>query len=239
MTDIDSVTQIPSRAALDVELPGLWSAAQSFGQPFALFIADIDKFKQVNDKHGHPKGDEVLRAVAQTLSRIVEGKGRVFRYGGEEFLVALPNYDQEEAISLAERARRSIAESQHAGLSITASFGIAVAGVHAADLAAITKNADGALYDAKKRGRDLVRVSGDPEPPIPDRKPARRAPTPGGFTEDEMALIREVYFVDRHVRCPRDSAVLSIQEIPLMAYATPMLMARCKLCGTSGRSDAA
>lgn len=163
--ELDPVTQIPSRAAQQTELPSAWKDAVSLGQPLAIILVDIDWFKRVNDTYGHPKGDEVLRGVAQTLRRVVSGKGSVYRYGGEEFLISLLNYDAGEAIALAERARRSISSTEHAGLAVTVSLGVAISGEHGDTLDQVIGSADTALYDAKKGGRNLVRQAGDAKGP--------------------------------------------------------------------------
>jgi diguanylate cyclase (GGDEF)-like protein len=133
---------------------------------FEGVMADIDHFKKINDRHGHPVGDAVLREVASRLLRVVEGKGLAFRYGGEEYAVILPNHSLDEALAVAERVRTAVEAEQAAGVSVTSSYGVAIVPSHASTVDTWLKAADDALYDAKRLGRNLVtRGTTGAEPP--------------------------------------------------------------------------
>ena len=145
-------------------------------EPFCLIQFDIDHFKDVNDKHGgHAIGDEALLSIAKTAMTCVKGKGQAFRTGGDEFVLLLPNHTLQEGLAVAERFRAAVnaaPRTSHA-LSLSVSVGVAVWPMDGADLDAVLKAADRALYDAKALGRNLVR--GASEPPV--RRVAPR-PTP-------------------------------------------------------------
>jgi diguanylate cyclase (GGDEF)-like protein len=220
------------KEAFNAALPVLFAAAQSAGSPLSLIMADIDHFKAVNDTYGHPKGDDVLKEVAACVASTVEGKGLAFRYGGEEMTIVLPNHDQHEATAVAERIRVTVDARRPGGLTVTASFGVATFPAHAATWEELLSQADAAMYDAKNRGRNLVRVHGDAEPLTPtERAPSRRQPEPGGLTEAEAEAVRKEYFVEHLVRCPRDGAILDVRELGEMGRSTVTLHVWCKLCG--------
>ena len=130
--------------------------------PCGLVMLDIDHFKGVNDKYGHPFGDEVLRGVASVLGKGVRKGDTAGRYGGEEFVLYLHMADTERAREGAERFRRMIRQIRftHAGkeIAVTASFGVACAPHHGNAVEVLLKRADEALYLSKQRGRDRVTV---------------------------------------------------------------------------------
>ncbi len=132
------------------------------GEPALLLMVDIDHFKLVNDTHGHPAGDQVLQAVAQTLAKCVRPMDTVARYGGEEFAVVLPNCHTVFGITVAERIRQSIqnmpvALASGQVLNVTVSIGGAYAPEWVRSTAALwTERADVQLYRAKHEGRNRV-----------------------------------------------------------------------------------
>jgi diguanylate cyclase (GGDEF)-like protein len=160
----DPVTGLLKREAFDLDLPSLVESAQRDGTPLAFVQVDADHFKKVNDTYGHPKGDEVLAGIGRCLRTAVSGKGSAYRTGGEEMTLLLPNHSLDEARAVGERARRGIAQAPIADVNVTISLGIAVMPEHATDARSLHKAADDALYDAKNRGRNQVRYSGEPEP---------------------------------------------------------------------------
>jgi len=128
-------------------------------------LADLDDFKAVNDRHGHPTGDEVLREFARTLKDCLREIDLAGRWGGEEFAVILPGTDLEGAMQLAERIREALAARVIVSplgerLSVTASFGVAEWGGSGSwsDLLAA---ADAALYEAKRKGKNRVEAAGN------------------------------------------------------------------------------
>jgi diguanylate cyclase (GGDEF)-like protein len=128
--------------------------------PLAVIMMDIDHFKRINDTHGHPFGDDVLRRVASVLGKAIRRGDSVGRYGGEEFVLFLPMADPVKAMEGAERFRRMIRQTKflHGGreVAVTASFGIACAPGHGNGPEDLLKRADEALYLSKQRGRDRV-----------------------------------------------------------------------------------
>jgi diguanylate cyclase (GGDEF)-like protein len=119
-------------------------------------MLDLDHFKQYNDSFGHPAGDGVLRWAGSTLRSAVRVHDVVARYGGEEFVVLLPATDVAEAVGVAERLRADLAAQPWPYRKVTASLGVATAGICTKDAAALVEQADHALYQSKQAGRNLV-----------------------------------------------------------------------------------
>lgn len=235
MASLDGLTGLWNRDTLDAEFQDSIAESEAAAAPLSFLMVDIDKFKSVNDRHGHPKGDEVLAEVAKRLKSVAQGKGKVYRYGGEEMAVLLANHSTEEAVAVAERIRHEVAASTIGGLSISVSIGVCTLPSLAATRDELLGNADKALYDAKNRGRNLVRVFGEVDPPTNERKPARKLPIPGGITDEEGAKIRSDYFTRRHARCPRDDAMLAIRESNTVGSTVARLFVHCKMCGLTAQ----
>ncbi len=160
----DGLTELPNRRHFEEVMEGEISRAERFGGHLALILADLDDFKQVNDRNGHQAGDDVLRTFADILRATVRDIDLPARYGGEEFAILLPQTDLEGAHRLAERLRRALAArpmTTHPGglVAVTASFGVA-AFPDAQTPAALFAAADEALYRAKSSGKNCV-VSAD------------------------------------------------------------------------------
>jgi diguanylate cyclase (GGDEF)-like protein len=151
----DTLTELRNRRAFDELLEVELERAARTDQPLGLLIADIDHFKAVNDRYGHPAGDEVLRDVAAAIRASVRNIDVAARIGGEEFAVLAPGNDAASAHLLAERIRRHVADKLSAGpVPVTISFGVAAYPQHGPDATSLTGAADAALYDAKARGRN-------------------------------------------------------------------------------------
>jgi diguanylate cyclase (GGDEF)-like protein len=157
--------------------------------PLAALMCDLDHFKEVNDRFGHGRGDDVLAAVGAALHDSLRAGDFAGRYGGEEFLILLPATGTEGAIEAAERLRASIAQIRvpAVGRHISLSVGIAVMPDHAVDAQSLERAADRALYAAKKAGRDrsevFVGASDAIEPTIP------AAMTNGAPKQDESPAV--------------------------------------------------
>jgi diguanylate cyclase (GGDEF)-like protein len=156
----DGLTELPNRRHFEETLSGEINRAERFGGGLALVLADLDDFKQVNDRFGHQAGDQVLRTFADILRSSVREIDLPARFGGEEFAVLLPQTDLEGAQRLAERLRRALAARPMttrpgALVAVTASFGVA-AFPDARTPAALFAAADGALYRAKRQGKNCV-----------------------------------------------------------------------------------
>lgn len=139
--------------------------SQRFGHSVSLLLIDVDHFKQVNDKYGHPRGDIVLKELAQILKRTVRSYDVPARYGGEEFAVVLPHADASQAHEVAERTRRAVFEHSFPGrnnrekLKLTISIGVASCPQNAKTKTELIDRADQALYLAKSDGRNKVCLS--------------------------------------------------------------------------------
>jgi len=160
LAQLDPLTGLNNRRAFyDMTTP-LWSNAIRHEHDASVMLLDIDHFKQINDAHGHAHGDEVLRATANILRQSVRQGDVLARWGGEEFIVFLPETDRPEAMALAERLRAAIADMRVAGetgeTAVTASFGIAQQERHHVTLDALIAAADECLYQAKQQGRNRV-----------------------------------------------------------------------------------
>ena len=141
------------------------SRAQRFRRPLSLIMLDVDDFKMYNDLYGHQAGDQALRQLARLLRRSSRSYDLVARYGGDEFVVILPETDKKTAAEVAERIRTVVEktriEDAHHGLGwhITASLGIASFAEDAAEKADLIHKADQALYHAKSCGRNRIALS--------------------------------------------------------------------------------
>jgi diguanylate cyclase (GGDEF)-like protein len=162
----DGLTDLANRRHFEETLASEISRAERFGGSLALVLADLDDFKQVNDRYGHQAGDDVLREFAAVLRDTVRDIDLAARYGGEEFAVLLPQTDLEGAERLAERLRQAMANRRMAlvpgaAFTVTSSFGVA-AFPEAPTPAALFAAADEALYRAKSAGKNCVVCAGAP-----------------------------------------------------------------------------
>ncbi len=159
----DPLTRALNRRFLPAILGREVTFAKENGTALSVMLVDIDHFKAINDRHGHQVGDEVLRQVAQVIVGNVRATDFVFRYGGEEFLIVLVETGIEAAANIAERIRADMEghifeTGSSGGLSVTASFGIALHSGHP-DQKFLIKAADEALYRAKAAGRNTVELA--------------------------------------------------------------------------------
>ena len=149
---VDPLTGVRNRRHLQERLPEVASAASRHGRPWALLMIDVDWFKRINDEDGHATGDAVLREVAQVIAQEARREDLAGRWGGDEFLVILPDTDLEGAQALAGR----IADSVRARLGTRGSLSIGYAAGVPEDPEDLLHEADAGLYEAKRLGRGRV-----------------------------------------------------------------------------------
>lgn len=162
MAVTDGLTGLHNRRYLDSHLRTLFDRAVARRRPLSVMITDLDRFKSINDTHGHDGGDDVLREFAQRLRKNIRGIDLVCRYGGEEFVVVMPDTEGAVAEKVAERIRAEIERlpfsigSDGETINVTISVGVSCVQRPADTVEALVKRADIALYEAKASGRNRV-----------------------------------------------------------------------------------
>lgn len=163
---LDPLTGVLNRKALSDRFAELAEQAALTGEPIALVMCDVDRFKEVNDEHGHERGDAALKEVAYVIRRSLRSFELVYRLGGDEFLIVLPGATFETASELAEGVRRAIEDARPGGVGVTISVGVSSARGEVA-FEPLFRAADEALYRAKHEGRNRVASAlGDPLAPV-------------------------------------------------------------------------
>lgn len=162
---MDPLTELPNRRWILAELDREVERSRRTGQPLAVIMLDLDHFKTINDDYGHQAGDRVLRAVGTALREAIRTPDQAGRYGGEEFLILLPDTQAEQALEVAERCRQRLTETPVVidnGPPVRTGASLGVAGSDGnARPEWLIKQADQALYEAKTRGRNQVRLASD------------------------------------------------------------------------------
>jgi diguanylate cyclase (GGDEF)-like protein len=153
---LDPLTGLLNRHALVPRFLEISHQARLTDQPVCLVLCDVDCFKQINDEHGHDRGDAALRDVAYELRKRLRSFELVYRLGGEEFLIVLPGIELPAGQSTAERLRAAIDEARPTGIPITISLGVSAARGTQVEYDTLFKAADEALYEAKRTGRNRV-----------------------------------------------------------------------------------
>jgi two-component system cell cycle response regulator len=162
MAITDDLTGLNNRRYLDRHLAVMLEQATTRGQPVSMMLIDVDYFKSINDRFGHSAGDDVLREFAQRLRGNVRGIDLTCRYGGEEFVVVMPDTNEAVARTVAERLRHHIEAKPFSVLGgtravdVTISIGIATRDMGADDVPSLLRRADEAVYRAKREGRNRV-----------------------------------------------------------------------------------
>ncbi|WP_024696399.1 GGDEF domain-containing protein [Pseudomonas syringae] len=158
----DPLTSTGNRISMDQNLPREVDIARRHKQPLSVLMLDIDHFKKVNDRYGHQMGDEVLRTIAVTLKAQLRNVDRIFRYGGEEFVVILSNTDGDGAALVGERLRQAVLdlEFHQAGPELAMSMSLGCSTLLSAETAdSLLRRADDALYVAKRQGRNRLAIA--------------------------------------------------------------------------------
>lgn len=158
ITNTDVLTLLPNRRKIIVDLQEEVIRSTRYGTPLSISIVDIDHFKNVNDTYGHATGDDVLRTIAARLREQIRHPDTLGRYGGEEFLIVLPNSELKAAVEQANRlcqhVRSMHIESNGQNLSVTISIGVAQMKITEENWEQFLHRADVAMYQAKSNGRD-------------------------------------------------------------------------------------
>jgi len=164
----DALTGLDSRSHFMKRAEALLAHAKLASAPFSLFMIDVDHFKQINDTWGHSRGDQVLVKIADVCADSLRPSDVIGRFGGEEFIVALPNTDAFQAKMVAERLKKRVAALQLTeianDLQLSVTIGVATASEHTIDLDALIVRADKMLYIGKRNGRNRVVVCSDSSP---------------------------------------------------------------------------
>ena len=159
LADADALTGLGNRRLFDERLVQEFGRHHRTGRPLSLVLIDVDHFKQVNDSHGHPVGDEVLRVLGTLIGAECREIDIACRFGGEELVVVVPDAGHAAAVVLAERIRGAVAGHAALPTPVTVSIGVASAPLHATDAAGLVAAADAALYASKEAGRNRVTVA--------------------------------------------------------------------------------
>ena len=159
----DELTGLPNRRSVLRQLEALISRGRRHGHDLALLMIDADHFKAVNDRHGHAAGDAALRALADRLRERLRTEDVAGRFGGEEFVIGLPDADADGAAAVAEAVRAAVRARPLtvAGRELTLTVSVGWATWEEDDLGQLLARADDALYEAKAAGRDCVRPHAD------------------------------------------------------------------------------
>ncbi len=157
---VDHLTGLLNRTALEARSAELAAQSAQTGEPVAVIVTDLDRFKAVNDGHGHVVGDIVLREAAYRIRKCLRAFESAYRFGGEEFVVLLAGVDEREAATVAERLWDAVRSEPMNGLPVTMSVGVAASSEgERFDYAAVFARADAALLEAKRGGRDRVQLA--------------------------------------------------------------------------------
>ncbi|UPW18356.1 sensor domain-containing diguanylate cyclase [Agarivorans sp. TSD2052] len=159
----DALTGLINRRSMNATLIEAYASSKRSLRPLCCLLLDIDNFKLINDRYGHPAGDEALRVFAIESLKVLRDGDYLARWGGEEFLLLLPNSTQQQAMQVAERVRKHLADyrivhGEHR-FSTTVSIGLAMLSEYDSSAEALVARADGALYIAKERGKNRVELA--------------------------------------------------------------------------------
>jgi diguanylate cyclase (GGDEF)-like protein len=163
----DGLTGCYNRRSFEMQLEHALHLASRNSQPISLIMLDLDNFKHINDQAGHEAGDVALRMLADNIHAELRAMDTAARFGGDEFVMILPQADTEGAMLVAERLRKRIEQTEVPGFGqVTGSFGVATFPTHASSRDTLVVAADRALYNSKEAGRNRVSVPDEENPPI-------------------------------------------------------------------------
>jgi two-component system cell cycle response regulator len=162
----DSLTGLNNRRYLEAHFDAVNRMLAGAEKPIALLVLDVDHFKAINDRHGHDVGDQVLKGIAQRIQATLRSFDTAIRFGGEEFVLLMPNTVEAQAAAVAERLIQAVREEsirvdgRPEPIPVTVSIGVVARRAGQLSLLELVKLADAALYEAKRSGRDKVVVAG-------------------------------------------------------------------------------
>ena len=164
---VDDVTSAYNARYLLETVENEIQRADRYGDPLSILFLDLDRFKRVNDSHGHLVGSETLRSLCRLLERCVRNVDTLARYGGDEFSIVLVDTDHDTALQVADRIRQTVADhtfevGSGISLSLTVSIGVSSCPEHGMDRDQLLEAADRAMYRAKAAGRNRIQSAGDP-----------------------------------------------------------------------------
>ncbi len=220
----DELTGVYNRRFLEDSLGGYVSEAGEKGTPLSLVMVDLDHFRDINEQYGHAKGDETIRSASAIFRSLLQDKGVIARYGGDEFVIILPHMGSTEAAELLTRvcqevARLEILKDLKGSITrVTSSMGVASFPEHATDLSSLRAAADAALYRAKEGGRNRVVCAS------PQRRTGPKAPIHGIRQKNaiianiiEAILTRKRWVVLGH-QSPDDDCISSMISFALVLH---------------------
>jgi diguanylate cyclase (GGDEF)-like protein len=231
--EMDDRLPLYRQKVFDADLERLAQESLRSELPLALVMIDVDNFKQFNDSHGYLTGTEVLLTVSTVIAKRSQGKGRAYRYGGDEMTILLVNYSKPEAITLAETLRIQVEELAVTAkkLKVTITLGVASLPEDARDGKSLFNAANEVLVRGKKLGGNLVRAVGDIDEVKGSRVIQRKQPVSRALTDEEQVEIRRAHFRGQRPECPRDGTLLRVRESNEVGCTTPTLLVICPECG--------
>lgn len=216
MATTDLLTGLPNHRALQGILEKECERSRRFGHPYSLLFFDGDRFKRVNDTYGHSIGDVVLRELGERAKSVLRAGDTIGRYGGEEFLVLLPETDGQEARHVAERLRNAVAASPLAmqevegGVAVTVSIGLASYPNDGVNASEIQERADQAMYWSKRLGRNQVRTA---EEAIRSERDATLKAATAHALERQELMVHDKDSPERLVRIEQLGLVYSLMGV--------------------------
>jgi diguanylate cyclase (GGDEF)-like protein/putative nucleotidyltransferase with HDIG domain len=185
---------------------------------FALVLADLDDFKELNDAHGHVAGDDALRALGGLLARSIRPSDTAFRLGGEEFALLLPGASREEALAVCDRLQAALAATRFGDAVLSLSFGLALFPDHGPELREMVAAADAALYEAKRLGKDRAVVANE-------RLAGRRSPSMVVRTRRSFEQMRHLQGLTRRLVAARNAQGVASELVAELGETIPFAAA--------------